>query len=483
MKQVPILLIALFAPIFVSQAETYGFRRDGTGNFPEATPPTTWSADKNVVWKTPLPAPSEASPILVGGKIFVTAEMDSLICVNAADGKILWQKAANGYDDVAPADQLKKDQAKAIELKNDGKSAEGEYWKLNAQLTKLREEEKALKAKLKDKPDDPALKQALEENNKQVTPLAKSVAEKQATQHQIQEELDNLWVVTKFDIPGYSTPTPVSDGKNVYAMYGTGVAVCYDLDGNRKWIRFVQKSNHHHGLRICPMLFDGKLAVCGNTNLFALNAADGKDVWKIACIGGMPMFVQSQIGSETVLVLPYSGMVRGSDGKTLFKSGNGNAFTAPVVQDGVIYYTSGGAPGSAWAVKLPTQMPETAMSGEILWKSPLPNGYSRFASPVVAGGLVYTSDTNGKLTVLDAKTGVTVYERTLLDGKADFYGSLTLAGKYIYASSAGKTIVFEAGKEYKEVARNELDTFRAAPIFKGKRMVVRTDKFLYCIGE
>lgn len=232
------------------------------------------------------------------------------------------------------------------------------------------------------------------------------------------------------------------------------------------------------------MLFDGKLAVCGNTNLFALNAADGKEVWKIACVGGMPMFVQSQIGNETVLALPYSGLVRGSDGKTLFKSGNGNAFTAPVVQGGVIYYTSGGTPGSAWAVKLPTQMPETAMSGEILWKSPLPNGYSRFASPVVAGGFLYTSDTSGKLTVLDAKTGALVYERMLLDDKrVDVYGPFTAAGKYIYASSLGKTVVFEAGKEYKEVAKNELDTFRAAPIFQGKRMYVRTDKFLYCIGE
>ena len=116
MKQIPILLCVLFATISVSQAETYGFRRDGTGNFPEATPPTTWSADKNVVWKTPMPAAGEASPILVGDKIFVTAEMDSLICVNAADGKILWQKTANGYDDVAPADQFKKDQAKALAL-------------------------------------------------------------------------------------------------------------------------------------------------------------------------------------------------------------------------------------------------------------------------------------------------------------------------------------------------------------------------------
>ena len=156
-------LIVVFTTISTCQAETYGFRRDGTGKFPEADPPTTWSTDENVIWKTPMPAASEASPILVGDKIFVCAEMDTLICVNAADGKILWQKGANGYDDVVTseqADQAKLDQAKASVLQAQLKKLGGELGPLFGKVGAVQTEIQALEAQLKAGPGDPALAQS-----------------------------------------------------------------------------------------------------------------------------------------------------------------------------------------------------------------------------------------------------------------------------------------------------------------------------------
>ena len=64
-----------------------------------------------------------------------------------------------------------------------------------------------------------------------------------------------------------------------------------------------------------------------------------------------------------------------------------------------------------------------------------------------------------------------------------FAGSITLAGKHLYVSSDnGSTIVLEPGREYKELARNSLETFRSSLVFEGKRMYVRTTKGLWCIG-
>ena len=71
--------------------------------------PLTWSDEKNVVWKAALPGPGASSPIVLGDRIFITSftgfatssrepgEMTNLkrhlLCLNLADGKIIWDTA------------------------------------------------------------------------------------------------------------------------------------------------------------------------------------------------------------------------------------------------------------------------------------------------------------------------------------------------------------------------------------------------------
>ena len=50
---------------------TVGWRGDGTGRFPSATPPAEWSKEKNVAWKVALPGASYGAPIVVGDNLFV----------------------------------------------------------------------------------------------------------------------------------------------------------------------------------------------------------------------------------------------------------------------------------------------------------------------------------------------------------------------------------------------------------------------------
>lgn len=81
---------------------------DGRGISADRGVPVTWSASENVVWKTELPGAGTSSPIVIGGKVFLTCysgyavpgqprgEMDRLklhlVCLDRASGKILWQK-------------------------------------------------------------------------------------------------------------------------------------------------------------------------------------------------------------------------------------------------------------------------------------------------------------------------------------------------------------------------------------------------------
>jgi outer membrane protein assembly factor BamB len=83
---------------------------NGTGVSPDASPPpTNWSPDKNIAWKLDLPGPGSSSPITVGDRIFVTCwsgygtpEADAagleslkrhLICIDRKSGKMLWDKS------------------------------------------------------------------------------------------------------------------------------------------------------------------------------------------------------------------------------------------------------------------------------------------------------------------------------------------------------------------------------------------------------
>lgn len=80
----------------------------GLGTSRETGLPTTWSATENIAWKTELPGPGSSSPIVVGNSIFLTyytgygvpgqgrSTVEDLkryvVCLNRADGRILWTR-------------------------------------------------------------------------------------------------------------------------------------------------------------------------------------------------------------------------------------------------------------------------------------------------------------------------------------------------------------------------------------------------------
>ena len=110
------------------------------------------------------------------------------------------------------------------------------------------------------------------------------------------------------------------------------------------------------------------------------------------------------------------------------------------------------------------------------------SGYG-FSSPVIYEGLLYSTNDQNILTVLEIDTGKVVYEERLsLQGAG--YPSISLAGNRIYVScDIGETVVLQPGREYKELARNKLEEFRSSLVFEGKRVYIRTAKHLFCIGS
>src|SRR3989337_3024735 len=61
--------------------------------------PDTWSSQKNVLWKVPVPGRGNSSPIVWGDRIFLTTAYDggrrvSLLAFRRSDGTQLWGTVA-----------------------------------------------------------------------------------------------------------------------------------------------------------------------------------------------------------------------------------------------------------------------------------------------------------------------------------------------------------------------------------------------------
>jgi outer membrane protein assembly factor BamB len=287
---------------------------------------------------------------------------------------------------------------------------------------------------------------------------------------------------------GYTSATPASDGKRVFVVFGTGVVAAYDIDGKHLWTKLIERPRHIWGNCASPLLVGGKLLVHVET-LVALDPADGKELWRQPAETwpkrkkqwGSP--VATRIGETDVVVSAAGNVIRVSDGKVLFPKLAHIEFCAPVVADGVAYFI---AKSKGRAIRLPKTLDGQP---EVLWET-VTAKERYYGSPVVHEGLLYAISQRGAFSAFEAKTGKELYRIQFL--MADTvknpnaaYTSVTLGGKNIYfAGMNGLVVVVEAGREYKPLARNQIEkSLRSNPVFEGQRMFFRAPGKLYCFGR
>jgi outer membrane protein assembly factor BamB len=437
--------------------EFNGWRTDGTGRYPKADPPTVWGPDKNVVWKTKMPGFSVSTPVIVDDKVFVGCERTSLFCVNKADGKILWEQKS-AYAELPWSDEDK------VKLKAEREQAE--IWSKERQVLSKQIESLEKSAK-----DD---KEKAKEIRKQLDDLRRQRDEVEAKRKSLRL-LMRATEPGQHPTAGYSPGTPVSNGKQVFVAFGNGLVACHDFDGTRRWLTLMEHSTaaFHHGSS--PMLAGEKLIV-HYADLVALNIKDGSESWRVKIPPLHGTSIPTRIGDTDVILTPTGHIVRVADGKILADKLGKCGENSPILHDKIAYFIA----GNSTAVKLPTSIDGKV---EPVWKANLRGGGYWFASPTYHDGLIYAVQQDRSFSVVEAQTGKLVYHERLNFG-GDVYPSICLAGKYIYLSSDnGTTIVLEPGREYKEIARNRLETFRSSPVFEGRRMYIRSQNYLWCIGE
>jgi outer membrane protein assembly factor BamB len=291
---------------------------------------------------------------------------------------------------------------------------------------------------------------------------------------------------------GYASSTPVSDGKYVFVFFGKSGVFCFDLAGKQLWSRSVGQGTTGWGSATSPLLFNDFVIVNASVEsdaLVALNKSDGSEAWKLAGTKGAwssPMLVEVP-GGKPELVLSLAGRpgkiigVDPATGKKLWScDGNSDTYicSSVVSHDGIVYAVAGRSSRSV-AVK-------AGGSGDVkeLWTS---RNDSRVNSPIYHEGYLYwLNEMRGAAQCIEAATGKEIYSQRLPDIGRAYASGVYADGKIYYVTENATTFVLAAKPKYELLATNHLaDTSRtnASPAVDNGRLLIRTDKHLYCVGK
>jgi outer membrane protein assembly factor BamB len=305
-----------------------------------------------------------------------------------------------------------------------------------------------------------------------------------------------------------SSPSPVTDGTGVWALTGTGILKSFDLNGNERWMRDIQKDYGRFGLNwgygSSPLLHADALYVQvlhgmrtdDPSYLLRIDKATGKTVWKVerptrARMESPDAYTTPALlhyGNNTEIVVTGGDVVTGHDpatGKELWRAdglnpendGNYRIVASPVTLGDLIIAPTRERPMMA----LKAGGRGDVSRSHVLWT---------FASgpdvptPVTDGTYVYVVNDRGIMFCLDARTGKEIYGRQRLH-PGTYSGSPVLAdGKIYITNEDGVTSVVKAGPGFEVLAENDFDDYTlSSPAISEGQIFIRTAKALWCIGN
>ena len=292
---------------------------------------------------------------------------------------------------------------------------------------------------------------------------------------------------------GYASSTPVADQEGVYVFFGKTGVIAFNNDGIERWRTRVGSNINGWGSAASPILYKNLVIVNASVEsgcLIGLEKATGKEKWRATGIKeawNTPHIV-SVSGGKKELIVPIIGKVLAfnpDNGQQLWHCDTGIAWymcPSVVSHDGIVYVI-GGRSGGSLAIKAGGTGNVT--SSHIVWR--LPKG-SNVSSPVYHADHLYFAHENlGMVYCINAKTGQIVYEERLNPNSGMIYPSPIIAGdKLYYISRSGNAFVLPAKPQFQVLAHNNLrdgSPFNASPAVSGNQLLLRSNKYLYCIGK
>lgn len=305
----------------------------------------------------------------------------------------------------------------------------------------------------------------------------------------------------------YATPTPTTDGKHVYAVFSSGGVVSLDFEGNVTWMNLDQHFYSRHGLAASPVLwrdllimpFDGSTTETGidekigwqkpwdKAYILAFDKETGKVRWRATRGLSRQAHVTPQVVNvdrRPILISPAGDVVQGfnpENGERLWSAHSQGEGVVPsfVIGDGLIFTSSGFEAETIRAFRLDGNMRGDVTKSHLAWEQ-------KKAVPIMPSflyheGLLFTIKESGIAQCLDAKTGEIVWHHRL---EGTYSASPVFAeGRVYILSEQGETTVFEAGREYTELARNPLEgPCQASPAISSRDIYIRSEHNLFCVS-
>ncbi len=410
--------------------------------------PMKWSATENIAWKTPLPSWSAATPIIWGDRIFITSP-------SKAEPK--------------PEPEPKPEQEQSQSQRRRRRSA------LDPGGPKL------LLLCISKKDGKILWERELDDKN------------------QIHRKQND------------ATPSPVTDGKHVWVVTGTGKVAAFDMDGKPLWTKDLQNDygpfGHNWGYGSSPLLHNGSLIIevlhgmktDDPSYIISLTAATGEVQWhqerptdaEMESPDAYTTPVLLEHGGKTQIVISGGDYVTGHDfqtGKEIWRAAglnplkrrNYRVVPTPIIVDGIIYAPTRKNPLLALKVGGNGDITDS----HLVWKyegSAAPD----VPSPVSDGKYFYMVDDRGFVTSLDAKTGDLIWgPETTTEGIVSA-SPIFVDGKLYIVNEKAVTSIVSVEPEFKLLATNELDGSYtlASPAVSGSQLFIRTSTHLYCIGK
>ncbi len=382
----------------ISKATHNGFRgNNGSAISAAKDIPTDFdlAAGKNILWKTSVARQGYNSPVINGGKVFITAadnDARELFCYDLANGALLWSLKADNITG-SPS-----------------------------QMPKTTED------------------------------------------------------------TGLAASTVATNANVVCAIFATGDLIAADHSGKRLWAKNLGVPDNHYGYASSPLIYNGILYVQydqGNGGkVYAFDAATGAEKWSKARTADKIAWaspIVANTGNRTELV------IMGTPNITSYNPANGEEYWRVKCMTGEVGSSPAQAGGIIFgASEYSTLIAIDAKTGTTLWEN---NDFlPETSSTAATQSCVFVATTYGTLVCRDAKTGA---ENKVHELDNTFYSSpMIVEGKLYIFDTTGNLYILTADKECRLIntVKTGEKTF-ATPAFTDGKMVVRSDKNIYCVAK
>lgn len=295
----------------------------------------------------------------------------------------------------------------------------------------------------------------------------------------------------------FANNSPVTDGKFVYAFFGSYGVYCLDFSGQLIWRQDLgdMQIKHGHGEGTSAVLHGDMLVINWDHDaqsfVVALDKTTGKERWRVARAEETSWAtpIVYEFAGKPQLIISGTNRVRGYDlqtGDVIWECGglSSNIVASPVAGDGMVFAGSSYDTRALLAIRLEGARGDITGTKQVAWSRS--RGTPYVPSPLLLGdSLYFLTHYQGILTRVSAKSGEEQPGAMRLGGITDVYASPVGAADRLYITDRdGTTAVVSSGEIPRIIAVNRLaDQFSASAAIAGRELFLRGEQHLYCIAE